>query len=132
MGNKMPIAVVWDNDEKSIILSKFTDPWDWNDFYMAGQTAAMLAGTVNHTVAFINDITDTRSLPTNAMVHFRSINRAGAPNIDLVLIVGGDTYTKMMIEMFQRLNKNEPLAWTIVNSMDEARALIAKKRQQSE
>lgn len=127
----MPIAVVWDDDEKSIVVSKFADPWDWNDFYMAGETATMLAGTVSHPVALVSDISGTRSLPANAMVHFRAINRSSIPNVDLVLIVGGDTYTNTVIEMFQRLNKNEPINWIVVSSMSEARRQIAESRANS-
>lgn len=128
----MPIAVVWDSDEQTIVVQKFTDPWDWTDFERAlNITNQTLAPSVNHAVAVVNDISETRRLPTGALTQFRSTMHRRAPNVQWIVIAGANAYAEAMVAMFRQLYTSESADWFSVATLDDARALVARMRAES-
>jgi hypothetical protein len=128
----MPIAIVWDDDDRTILRRVFTDPWDWADFHMAVQTSNTLAQTVNHAVAIINDVTGTQQLPQGAFGQFKAIARLDTISARMIFFVGGNAFTTSMFEMFRRFYKDESADWFTARTLHDARQIIAEKRGENE
>ena len=64
----MKLQVEWDNAEKTIIRITYTEKWTWSDFYAANTEAVAMMKTVQHTVHFLADFRQSRSLPLGGAI----------------------------------------------------------------
>ena len=86
----MPIQVLWENEEQSVVRWHFTDPWTWQDFNAAQSRCHALMDTVPNTIDIILDLRETEHLPPGAF--FRSKRHLDMlhPRAGIVVIVGAN------------------------------------------
>jgi hypothetical protein len=123
------ITVSWDNEAKNIIRYDFQGRWTWEDFYAASAQAFAMTRSVTHRVDAISNFHEGAVLPPNAMYHFRHAMISAPPNRGVNVIVGATTFVKTLIKIFSNLNKRLGQRLVLANSLDDARMLLAARRQ---
>lgn len=126
------IVAAWDNEEKTIIRVTYGLTWTWDDYFQADQAAQALLDSVDHRVDLILDMLNT-ALPADSLSRIPTLIRAGIglarPNTGIVVLVGTSGYLRTLISAFQKVYPQESRRVFLVETLDEAYALIASKRR---
>jgi hypothetical protein len=56
------ITVEWDNPERTILYTRYTDAWTWAEYEQALEDMGVLLNSVTHPVAIIRHIVDVEAL----------------------------------------------------------------------
>ena len=91
-----------------------------------------LTQTVDHTVDIISNMHDAKTLPPNALLNFRGAMMNVPKNRGTYVIVGVAPVIKAMVAVFSRAYKRLGRMMVVVDSVDEARAVLADRRQESD
>ena len=126
----MGITVVWDDDAKSIIRWDFEDHWTWEEFYQGFDQSLEMAQSVTHRIDVIPETTHTEHMPPGALTQFRRVFEKSPPHMQLTVVTGANTFGRAILNIFIRLNRIS--TWRIANTLDEARAIIAQDREESQ
>lgn len=126
----MPITVVWDNEEQTIIRQDFNDEWTWADHAQAVKTTHALIETVAHPVDVIANLIHSRTWPQDPLSYARRNMQQAPPNAGLTVIVleGGNLFLETLLGIFRRIYRGIGNRLEIVHTLAEARALIASQR----
>lgn len=127
----MSVNVSWDNDDKTALRYDFKARWTWEEFDAATVQAFAMTGSVSHTVDSISNFETGAALPPNALFQFRRAMSKAPPNRGITVIVGGSMFIKAMVTTFSRLNKQLGERLLLADSLDQARTLLASRRQKS-
>ncbi len=125
----MAIHVVWDDSAHSIIRWDFDQEWDWNDFWQAFDTSLEFGIGSPHRVDVIPNVTQTKRLPIGALGAFKTVDARLPEFVRLVVVAGQDSMTRLMIKTFAQINGID--SWRTALTLDEARAIIIKDRQEN-
>jgi hypothetical protein len=125
----MPITVTWDNDDQTAIRYDFDGRWTWSEFHRAANEAFALTRSVTQTVDSISYFKPGVTLPPDALFQFRHAMADAPSNRGTTVIVGGSAFIVMMVSIFSKLNKALGERLLVANSLDQARALLAARRQ---
>ncbi|MBE2183873.1 MAG: hypothetical protein IAE89_10645 [Anaerolineae bacterium] len=124
----MPINIVWEDDEKSILRMSYSGKWTLKEFDQSIQEALALYRSVSHDIDLI---IDTRSNQTNILNTISSMARMESevlPNHRSVTVIGVNPMLRAAAgigsRIAPRLNKNLSFAATI----EEAHAHILQMR----
>ncbi|MBI1276904.1 MAG: hypothetical protein GC179_02120 [Anaerolineaceae bacterium] len=123
----MSIQVVWDDAEQSIVRWDFEPEWDWNDFWEAFAESIRIGEGYSKRVDVIPNVTNTKRLPIGALGAFKSVDTKLPDFVNLVVVAGSDSITRMVIKTFAQINRID--SWRTATTVDEARAIIAADRQ---
>lgn len=127
----MSIEVSWDNGPHTIIRYDFFEQWTWEEMEAALIEANQMMATVPHTVDIIIDMSQGWRLPRgNLLVRGKRIMVTMPPdNMGLTVVTGGsafaETIASALVRVYRRLG--EKILFT--SSLDDARRLIAERRQ---
>jgi hypothetical protein len=102
--NSMSITVTWDNDDKSIILMTFEQPWTLPELETSQTQLHSLMFSVAHPVDLMLDVSKTGVPPANAMGRFRALSKVRFPNQRLLILVGTNMFVRSMIDAIQRVS----------------------------
>ncbi len=127
----MPIHVSWDDDARTIIRMDVT-PYTWDEFHSAFEAAFMLAASVPGQVDFIAVTSpDIRTPDPNFLPQLQKVVAAMPPNVGMIVLAGGSEFGRTMISIVARVT-GWAKRFAIVDTLDEARALIAERRSATE
>jgi hypothetical protein len=87
----------------------------------------MMAQSVEYRVDVIPYIRHTPTTPPGLMSEFSHIDRYIAPNIGLIVVTGGNTFGRMLIDAFRRTYSADN--WLNADTLDDARHIIRQSRQ---
>lgn len=77
----MGINVYWDDPGKTILVVAYADPWTWEDYYAATEEIDRKIYQAKAVpVGIISDFTHSRSIPAQALTHFRQSASVMAAN----------------------------------------------------
>jgi hypothetical protein len=128
----MSVKVVWDDEQHTALRYDLEGRWTWDEFYAAfNEGKAMMEGSA-HTVHFILNAMDNLSkgyVPPGALSHVASLNRNAPPNAGITVAVGGNTLGKIFHGMIARIYPKIAKRYAFADSLEEARAMIAQRRQ---
>ncbi len=126
----MQITVFWEDDEKTIIRSESSGHWTWDDYHEAVEKVVMMANSVNYRVDLIISALPGAVAPSgSSMPHYQRAWRIMPKNVRLNIVVNSNTFGRMIINTFTRLNTGKGgLKVIAAGSLDEARAVIARDR----
>jgi hypothetical protein len=129
----MPIEVYWDKKDKTIIRARLTDGWTWEDYSTASEKMRDMARQVDYRVDMITDLRQSGPIPRgSASAHILRSRQQKPPNFGLTVLVGADVFLKALLEVFDRVyGRRVPRSMT-VETIAEARALIAGARAQAD
>ena len=121
----MGIAVMWDNDEQTIIRMEFNRGWDFGGFRKAIEQVHEWSNEANNPAfrGVIVDLTRETFPPVGALPHFKYAVAGGGDNPRPVVFVGSDPLTKRLFEMLKSAYKvQRPLHF--VNTLEQAYAIL--------
>ncbi len=87
--NDQRFAILWGNDEHSIILVRLSIGWQWLDFELAVDEYLKMMDSVKHRVHLIIFTQDALiEVPPNALMHLPRLMKMTHPREDKTIIVG--------------------------------------------
>lgn len=127
----MPVTAQWDDDAHQNIFWLFTAPWHWNDLLevIENQVFPMLA-SVEHRVHHLADVSQT-GLPRDSLMSMKPIAsriRANPRGDGMVVFIGANVMLRGIAQVFMRLYPQFSNETHFVDSADEARTLISRRR----
>ena len=121
----MGVSAVWDNEAHTIIRYIYEGKWTWDEWYIVADQVQEMLKSVDHQVAMIID-TRTSSLPPGAISRFRTIS-SRSDKVHLVVMVGGNAFVAAIFRIVQKVVPPAGHHFTMASSLEEARAVIAKR-----
>jgi len=99
----MPIELLWDNKDKTVIRQVFDGRWTWEEFYqMNCNRIPEMMQSVDHTVHVFSDFSVARGVPIGgALTHARNVMRYYPENWGILVIVGANTFVNLLVETFR-------------------------------
>ena len=127
-----PIKVSFDNPEKTIIRWDFKGRWTWDDWYDCTRIALELRATVNDNpcVPAIFDVRNSGPVPMGALPHARAAMEMMDPR-DYVIIANPSGFIRSITEAFRLLNPTFRDKVCTANTVEEARAMIARRASEN-
>lgn len=127
----MPVIIEWDDEQHQNIAWTFSGSWSWAELLrvIIGQSFPMIA-SVAHPVHHIADVSDT-GLPGLTLSNMRRIAshiRANPRADGMVVFIGASALLRGLALVFIRLYPHFSNETHFVDSRDEARRLIARRR----
>jgi hypothetical protein len=124
------IITEWDNEDKTIMHVTYQSGWTWDDLDGNLPLEEEMLDSVNHRVDVIADFRGTQ-LPPGAISRLPKIAQSPPythPNSGAVVMVGSPAFMEEVVGVYKRVY-GQAAKLTMVHDLDEARALIAKKRE---
>ena len=84
----MSIEVSWDNADKTIIYTKVTGSWTWEEMYAVSEKSIDMRRSVKHPVGSIVDFREAKGLPGGAISHAKNIVRKQEGHSGTTVFVG--------------------------------------------
>ena len=129
----MGVNAEWYDQNQTIIRYVFTDTWDWDEFYLSREWVRQAMASVDHKVALITDMSATRHIPANSMVHLRAVVLRINPNYAGVsVMVGTGSIGPAISAVLYKLNPalREKYQVFFADTLDEAERLLDDWHQQ--
>jgi hypothetical protein len=123
----MPVQVVWDDAQQTIIRTEVKGIWTWEEYHEGTQQVFAMMAEVDHDVVGIINTRDPKSsLPKgNPIPHFNSTARRFADYPDLLIInVNPNGFMRAISGLFMRLQPSMSDQYRQTTSLDDARALL--------
>jgi hypothetical protein len=133
---QMPVDVLWDNEEKTVIRIDVRGKWTTEEARTARLDTFKMFDTVKHRVDVIWHFADEESrthTPNGLLTVFASMNRAPHPQRGMIVFTPkrqdrlAQIWRDMVTKAFPRLRRNTIGA----DTLDEARALIKSRAEES-
>lgn len=94
----MPIQVSWYNESKTAIYFTFTDPWSWDDFFVADKQGTDMMEGLSHEVSFLADFTQARQFPRGmSLQRVRSVLNFENDNSGTLVAFGVNPFLRVML-----------------------------------
>ena len=122
----MSIDIAWDDPEQTIIRWDFGDNWTRTDFKNAFKTTLEMAESVDYRVDVIPFVGRAFNVPQGILSDFSHINRYVSANTGLIVVTGGNSFGRMLIETFKRVHRITN--WITAPTLEEARRVIHADR----
>jgi hypothetical protein len=120
----MPITVEWGNAEQSIVVIRYEGRWDGKDVHTALDQVFDMLSTVDHTVDFIVDMSQSKSTPTNLLAAAGRVERR-APNTGRTVIVAVNTYLKAIADIARYVAPKTVGRTYFVKTLEEAYEVLS-------
>ncbi len=127
----MPITVVWDDDDHSIVRYVYDGAWTWLDLRAAADQAVAMSRSVPHRVDILADLRRSGPLPVrNAIPVLKYMAEVSPPNmlIGIFVVVSGGIHVQALGNIFRRVHPSIGVRNFFVNTLEEAYALIEQDR----
>jgi hypothetical protein len=125
----MGIHVHWDNPEKTILVETFEGNWTLDDYHRMIDAAAALLAQEDHPVHVICDGTQSKTLPSQMLSGVRYAIKKMPQNQGIVVFVNANMFAKTIINIAKKLTPLLVNTIEYADSVEAARAIIAKKSQ---
>lgn len=122
----MGVIMNFDQDRRDVIRFDFSGKWTWQELLESIAEAVRL-GDANSRNDVIVNLENANYIPSGALGQLRSISRTTPMNGGLYVIVGLNSVTSAVIDVFRRIY-TEGRSWRVVRTVDDARTLIEKDR----
>jgi hypothetical protein len=124
----MPVIARWYDDGETIRYWAFEGRWTWQEYFDTFEQTVPITTAKTHRVDTIFDVSLGKfDPPSILMTNFRSSARRRAPNVRLIVIIGGLT-VKQIVTLFTKLQPEN--IYRYASSLEEALNIIASDRAQ--
>ena len=124
----MPVEWAWYNDQQTIIVFIFNDPWTLEEFYMADSEAMGIISRLHWTVDAIMDLARADHTPRNLVSG--GINRfkraQSMPNTGSAVVVHASPVLKTFIRVIQKLLPKDKVL--LADNYTEVETILASIR----
>lgn len=124
----MPIELMWDDDEHSIIIARFIADWTWVQYHEADRQLLQMAAGVNHRIDLINDLTKSNGLPEgNLLANIARGQNVEIPNLGIVVAIQLPRIVEALRPIAKQITRRDNRF--TAQSLEEAYAIIAESRE---
>ncbi|HVU09893.1 MAG TPA: hypothetical protein VHD90_01395 [Phototrophicaceae bacterium] len=128
----MSVAVVWEDEQKSVVRYVFVDPWAWDQFYAGWDQVKAVLDASPHKISAILDLTEMRAIPPNSLMHMRALIQQRHPNFsELLIVVGSGKFGATYGALAQQLAAAIRYRLIFTDTLEEARRLLDDWNQQN-
>lgn len=131
----MPIEIVWDNPEHTILRYDIRGKWTWEDLFSARDQVFALMDSVNaKRVDAIIHFKESLNLPPGAMSQLKQLREHPHPKAGLTVMVGANRFMRTMFGTFTKVYNTatgHSVDFVYAKSLEEARDVIARDRIRS-
>lgn len=120
----MPLTVVWDNAEQTVICYRIVGRWSWDEFYDVWQKSMVMIRSVPHTVNGIVDLGQAIGMPQGAVLKTAYMVRNQPANAGITMIAGGGGFVNLLVTGLKRVAPREGRHLFIASSVESARVFI--------
>ncbi len=122
----MPINVMWNNDDKTVLSFIYEGKWDLNDFYQALHNGNILLDEVAHSVALVMDVQGSRMIPNGFMGALSNISKKLHPNTGVLIMVGVNAFARAFIATYRKIypEKNGDRSIHFAADYDEVQNMV--------
>jgi len=130
IGVDMPVQMVWEDDQHTIVRCHGQVQWTWEEYHATLDEIVEAANRVDHRVDLIITRDDDASPPAGSpMPHFQRAMRIMPRNVGLVVIVSSNSFGRALVAMFSRIfSSRQHAQLAVAASLHEAQARIAAHR----
>lgn len=124
----MSIILSWHDDAKTMLRYDFPESWTWQDFYQAFRTGTSeYTATVDHPVDILIHLPEGGKLPASghAISNARRALKEKSPNLNRIVVVGGNALVKAMVNVLSRVYQRQFLQ---ADTLAQAEAMLAAER----
>lgn len=123
----MGVNLVWEDDTKRVLRFNFEENWTWDEFFVAKKQAYIMIDSIDHKVGVIVDISTLAAFQPNILANSRQALSNKHPNTFVVVIVVARSFARTMISLLYDIIRFSAIRVEIAASLDEARAIVAKR-----
>lgn len=120
----MPINVLWDNEERTIIRFDFIGNWDWNEYWHCVERSLTMLVQVTHPVDTIANLANSAGLPTGSIQQVKRTFDQAHVNLGIIVINQGGMFVRVMASAFARVYRPQAQRIFLSESLENARAII--------
>ena len=125
------VNVYWVDEAKTIVRYDFDGKWTWDDLYPAYNKAIEMETSVTHRVDVILDMTNSKTLPANVLMHMKNISDKQPENIGLSIFVSDSRFINSMYKVGTRFYSKIEYYFRVAPTIEDAMTMIEDARQQS-
>jgi hypothetical protein len=122
----MGIKLLWDNQEKTVLCHIYAGKWTPDDFRGAVEESRQLLLSVGHPVDLIIEMSKSDPPPFGVLPAYQEADSLVPDNQRLVVMVKPGTIMKALNRIIADIAPRASANRMIVDSLEEARALIAE------
>ncbi|MCA0454193.1 MAG: hypothetical protein LCI00_09495 [Chloroflexi bacterium] len=121
----MPIYIDWGNDEHTLLIEKFVEPWTPDELMEMIETGVSMVSSVDHTVDIIIDFQDAKFyVPVKFMPAVKRLKQLGTMNRGMVVIVKAPSFIKSLIRFAREFTPATYVNVEFVERMSSAIELL--------
>lgn len=121
----MPVQVVWDNADKTIMRFIYSGSWTWEEYHDAISALQTLIQGVTHTVHMIVDMSGGIWTPPGSFIdHMNQEKRRMPPNMGMTVIVGRSLMLKVIFNVMNSIRGKNMKPTVVVDSLEKAYPII--------
>jgi hypothetical protein len=125
----MPVHVEWDDSQQSILRMMCSSPWNWREVFDMFEQVIVLTEDAICRVDLILHGDGRLNTPTgNPWPIIRALSRRIPPNAGLQVVVKPDAFAQIIYSILHSALPSVSARIRLVNSMEEARSMIAQAR----
>jgi hypothetical protein len=131
----MPIEIVWDNDERSILRYDVSGKWNWDELFQARDKvfAQMDSASAERIDAIINFVGGL-SVPNDALGQIQKLREDPHAKAGLTVMVGTNMFLRTLLSTATKVYNaatGHTVEFMYAKSLEEARQFIAQDRIRS-
>ena len=127
----MPVEVIWDDEAQTILRQIYSGHIKLEDYIAATDAFVRMACSVPHTVHSIMDRTKVVSTPGVMLPAMRHANNTMPPNVGLRVIIRPSLFTRVLVDLGQRIAPNLINNIHFVDTVEDAHRLIASQPEKA-
>ena len=128
----MPIKLLWDNEQQTVLRMDVTGQWTWDELHVARRQIFQMmdAAPAKHIYTVLNFADGKLNMPPGMWNHWSVLTDYSHPDAGLTVIVGANTFMKMSFGTLKNTFKvtGRPLDFEYANDLPHARKVIANDR----
>lgn len=120
----MLIELHWADLDKTILCYTIIDHPSWKDFHDANKRCWEMIENAKHPINIILDVTQITRIPRNAHIHIPNALKSTPENLNIVVFVGLNVYTRSLKTKMEALFPHKFDKWRVAWTHAEAMQLI--------
>lgn len=126
----MIVEIRWEDEARTLIRHTYSGVWDWDDFYTTlEQRPDDLR--IGGGVPLIIDVRGIPSFPSDMILHLREAAKMAESTDDLIVVIANSSTLATLFHLFVRVYNRIGRRLRLVNSEEEAYALLYSHRRKS-
>lgn len=128
----MPMNAAWDNAEQTVIRQDYVGKWTWEEYFEMTKKTRDMISSMSHVVDVISDMKPGIIPRQGSAITFARKALSSLPPNRGIIVVVTNPLVAALLRVFKNLDKEIGPFMYAVNSVEEARKLIAEHQKKRE